>query len=199
MSGDWDRTMNEVDREATVEGFRLYERYGKPLESKHRGEYVAIAPDGRTVLARPCWKSCSGRPPSWDPATTSSRSESEPSASGADGPGDQHALPLPPNPTGCETAGDRGGGIPDTGFDGDVVMPRAPISSTANPDSFLYWALADGSPVRAPAYLGTVHMKPLGSFPVVVTILGDEPLIGRRLADRFRVTRDHGARVIIEP
>jgi hypothetical protein len=51
MSGDWGRTMNEVDREATVEGFRLYERYGKPLESEHRGEYVAIAPDGRTVLA----------------------------------------------------------------------------------------------------------------------------------------------------
>jgi hypothetical protein len=40
-----------VDRGSTVEGFRLYERYGKPLETEHRGEYVAIAPDGRTVLA----------------------------------------------------------------------------------------------------------------------------------------------------
>jgi hypothetical protein len=28
----------------------LYERYGKPLEDQHRGEYVAIFPDGRTVL-----------------------------------------------------------------------------------------------------------------------------------------------------
>jgi hypothetical protein len=29
---------------------RLYEQYGKPLEAAHRGEYVAIFPDGRTVL-----------------------------------------------------------------------------------------------------------------------------------------------------
>ena len=87
----------------------------------------------------------------------------------------------------------------DTGFDGDVVMPRPLMSTTASPDSYLYWALADGSSVRAPAYLGTVEMKPLGSFPVVVTILGDEPLIGRRLTDRFRVILDHGARVIVEP
>ena len=29
---------------------RLYEQYGKPLEKDHRGEYVAIATDGRTVL-----------------------------------------------------------------------------------------------------------------------------------------------------
>jgi hypothetical protein len=29
---------------------RLYEQYGKPLEAVHRGEHVAIFPDGRTVL-----------------------------------------------------------------------------------------------------------------------------------------------------
>lgn len=29
----------------------LYEQYGRPLESEHRGQYVAIAVDGRTVLA----------------------------------------------------------------------------------------------------------------------------------------------------
>lgn len=28
----------------------LYERYGKPLEQKHRGEYLAISRDGRTLL-----------------------------------------------------------------------------------------------------------------------------------------------------
>ena len=31
---------------------RLYERYGKPLEREHRGDYVAIFPDGRTVLGK---------------------------------------------------------------------------------------------------------------------------------------------------
>ena len=28
----------------------LYERYGKPLEAEHWGEFVAIAPDGRTMV-----------------------------------------------------------------------------------------------------------------------------------------------------
>ncbi len=28
----------------------LYERYGKPLEAKHRGEYLAVSQDGRTLL-----------------------------------------------------------------------------------------------------------------------------------------------------
>ncbi len=32
------------------EGDRLYERYGKPLEQEHWGKYVAIFPDGTTVL-----------------------------------------------------------------------------------------------------------------------------------------------------
>ena len=32
----------------------LYERYGKRLEDAHTGEYVAIDPDGKTILgARP--------------------------------------------------------------------------------------------------------------------------------------------------
>ncbi len=29
----------------------LYDAYGKPLEDKHYGKYVAIANDGKTVLA----------------------------------------------------------------------------------------------------------------------------------------------------
>ena len=29
---------------------RLYEEYGKPLEKTHTGEYVAIGPEGQTVL-----------------------------------------------------------------------------------------------------------------------------------------------------
>ena len=30
---------------------RLYEEFGRPLEAEHRGEYAAIAPDGRSVVA----------------------------------------------------------------------------------------------------------------------------------------------------
>ncbi len=32
------------------EADQLYERYGKPLEAEHWGKFVAIAPDGRTLL-----------------------------------------------------------------------------------------------------------------------------------------------------
>jgi hypothetical protein len=41
-----------TDQEALKrEADRLYESYGKPLEAEHWGEYVAIAPDGRSVIA----------------------------------------------------------------------------------------------------------------------------------------------------
>ena len=29
---------------------KLYDQYGKPLEQEHWGEYVAIFPDGRTLI-----------------------------------------------------------------------------------------------------------------------------------------------------
>lgn len=28
----------------------LYERYGRPLEARHRGEYLAVSADGKTIL-----------------------------------------------------------------------------------------------------------------------------------------------------
>jgi hypothetical protein len=42
MRTDEARRLREADT--------LYERYGRPLEAEHRGEYVAIAPDGRTLV-----------------------------------------------------------------------------------------------------------------------------------------------------
>ena len=39
-----------LDQERKRRAEALYERHGKPLEGEHRGEYVAIAPDGRTIL-----------------------------------------------------------------------------------------------------------------------------------------------------
>ena len=33
-----------------AEAERLYEQYGKPLEQEHQGDFVAITPDGRTLL-----------------------------------------------------------------------------------------------------------------------------------------------------
>ncbi|MBI4492414.1 MAG: hypothetical protein HY690_06435 [Chloroflexi bacterium] len=42
--------MAAVDRQRKQLADRLYEQYGKPLEAQHWGEYVAISPDGRTLL-----------------------------------------------------------------------------------------------------------------------------------------------------
>lgn len=32
-------------------GDKLYQKYGKPLEEKHWGEYIAVSKNGRTVLS----------------------------------------------------------------------------------------------------------------------------------------------------
>ena len=42
--------MSAEDLERKRQAESLYQRYGKPLEVHHRGEYVAISPDGSTVL-----------------------------------------------------------------------------------------------------------------------------------------------------
>ena len=40
-----------MDEERNRLGDELYERYAKPVEEQHAGQYVAIFPDGRTVFA----------------------------------------------------------------------------------------------------------------------------------------------------
>ena len=87
----------------------------------------------------------------------------------------------------------------DTGFDGDVIAPAALLTNGPLPASYLSWELADGSEVLAPAYRGTVTVGQLGTLTVIITALGDEPMIGRTLVSRFRVTLDHGQQVIVEP
>ena len=38
------------DKETANQGDELYERYGKPFEAEHWGQFIAISPDGRTLL-----------------------------------------------------------------------------------------------------------------------------------------------------
>ena len=38
------------DHDPMAMGDDLYDRYGKPLESEHWGEFVAISPKGETLL-----------------------------------------------------------------------------------------------------------------------------------------------------
>lgn len=39
-----------VDQERKELADELCEKYGKPLETEHRGEYVAVSPQGQTVV-----------------------------------------------------------------------------------------------------------------------------------------------------
>jgi hypothetical protein len=34
------------------EDYRLYEQYGRPLEEAHKGEYLAIGPEGQIILGK---------------------------------------------------------------------------------------------------------------------------------------------------
>jgi hypothetical protein len=43
--------MAKSDRDGLREMDEIYEKYGKPFEAEHWGEYIAITRDGRTVLA----------------------------------------------------------------------------------------------------------------------------------------------------
>jgi predicted aspartyl protease len=86
----------------------------------------------------------------------------------------------------------------DTGFDGDLVLPPELIADGDPPDGYHRWRLADGSIVRAPYYLGTLQVGPVDVAPIVVTALGDEPLVGRGILSDMTIILDHAQRVIVE-
>ena len=86
-----------------------------------------------------------------------------------------------------------------TGFDGFVAVPAELLANGEPPDDYQSRLLADGSKVAAPFYFGTVRVGDIGSLPAAITTLGDEPIVGRRVTDRFRVILDHGERVVVEP
>jgi predicted aspartyl protease len=87
----------------------------------------------------------------------------------------------------------------DTGFTGFVIVPAGFVSDLASPDARLQYALADGSVVTAPAFRGAVKIGPFGPFRTVISVLGDEPIVGRALMDQFTITLEHGTRVVVDP
>ncbi len=42
--------MSTLNHEYMQKSEELYNRYGKPLEEQHRGEFLAISPDGKYLL-----------------------------------------------------------------------------------------------------------------------------------------------------
>ncbi len=87
----------------------------------------------------------------------------------------------------------------DTGFDGDLAVPMELIADGESPDEYRGWALADGSEIETPVYYGTAWLGRFPSVPADIVIIGDEPLVGRGITDRYLLHLDHGERVIVEP
>jgi predicted aspartyl protease len=87
----------------------------------------------------------------------------------------------------------------DTGFDGDVVVPPQLITDGEPPDEHRSWSLADGSVIVAPLYYGALQVGSLDPVPADIVAIGDEPLVGRGISDRYGVNLDHGQRLIVEP
>lgn len=88
----------------------------------------------------------------------------------------------------------------DTGFDGDVVVPSSYLSGAGAPPFYERWVLADGMAILAGSYQAQVELIGISeSYPVRVSLVGNEALVGRALTDRFRLTLDHGRELIIEP
>lgn len=86
----------------------------------------------------------------------------------------------------------------DTGFDGDVILPEGFIENGEIADDYNPWRLADSSVIHAPAYRGSAQIGKKKIGDVLITILGNKPIVGRNIINNFKITLDHGKRVIIE-
>ena len=87
----------------------------------------------------------------------------------------------------------------DTGFTANLVVPESHwTEDLGQAHGRVNLIVADGGIVRVPVYLGEV----LGASPIPglrVVFMGDEFILGRGVIDRFKVTFDHGQRIIVEP
>lgn len=87
----------------------------------------------------------------------------------------------------------------DTGFDGHLVIPESMVSSLPGSTLADRIRTASGEIVYVPAYRGTVELVDLpGAVPALIIALGDEYLLGLETLNHFRVTFDHGKRLIVE-
>ena len=86
----------------------------------------------------------------------------------------------------------------DTGFDGGACIPSVEIDPLIRPDGHLPWVLADGTEVRTPAYVAMVQIGSIPPVRTAVIALGGERLLGRGITNHFRVTFDHGTRIVVE-
>ncbi|MGH2531469.1 MAG: hypothetical protein ACRDJW_04090 [Thermomicrobiales bacterium] len=88
----------------------------------------------------------------------------------------------------------------DTGFDGYPAVPAARVAALPGPPRMRPIQTASGERVEVPVYVGTVELvgQP-GETEALIIAIGDEYLLGLVVLNHFKVTFDHGQRVIVEP
>ena len=91
-----------------------------------------------------------------------------------------------------------GEALMDTGYDGSLTLPAAILGNRTPVDDWQI-ELADGSRIDVPFFYGTVEIVGLAHVGVVLSVMGNEAILGRRVMDYFRVTFDHGREVTVEP
>jgi clan AA aspartic protease len=86
----------------------------------------------------------------------------------------------------------------DTGFDGYIVLPPKLVTNGEVADLYESCKLADNSIVRVPIFLGSVRLGSKKLNNITFLIMGDEPIIGRSVVEHFKITLDHGKKIILE-
>lgn len=83
------------------------------------------------------------------------------------------------------------------GSDGHVAVPPRMVGSRP-PTDLSRWVLADGS-IMAPLHRGMLQIGGFAASAVTVLAIGDEPILGRGVTDRFTLILDHGQQVRLQP
>jgi predicted aspartyl protease len=86
----------------------------------------------------------------------------------------------------------------DTGFEGDLAVPASFPSARGDEYVDQEWAVADGSVVHSRAYVGTVRVGAFDPLTVLISVIGEEAIVGRGVIDRYSTWLDHGRRVVVE-
>ena len=87
----------------------------------------------------------------------------------------------------------------DTGFSADVIVPDGFLGPDAKIQGQANLVVADRRTIRAPVYLGVLDIMPVSAgMEVAVIQMGSTHVLGRGVIDLFKVTFDHGHRIVVE-
>lgn len=86
----------------------------------------------------------------------------------------------------------------DTGFDGEIILPPGLAINGELPYWYVDCQLANELVVKIPAFKCSLKLANKKINEVTALIMGDESVIGREIIKHFKVTLDHGRKIILE-